>query len=1165
MIFNKKLGVTLIESIISLSLISTGVISGTVFYLDKQASEQLDFEAKRINYIISGFDSRFHLDGYSNLLWKQEKTANTNDKVKKILENSLISTYNRECGLASGWNPQQEDEKEQSLMPCDYTDLSKSNFNYTFKLESDPNNFIERIELLISTKESVVEIEKFNKNLENLINVRNRLPKEEQITYSGLKDFYFAKEADPEKRITLNECTKAKENCVIVASWDRAGETEELRRDGKNSIINDHISFRTDSFSDPLLCDFWNYNEVTKNYDLIESEKCGLGIYEQDIDTPFIKALGENLNTEGVFLNASCNSYKSNAAGYLIADGVVPCGIYEDKNNLKIMTISSNLDAESASVSDLVSKEVTSETMNNALLKVNGETFFTTLNVELTTVFKDTVEFKDLIVEKNIIINEANLNTLTVTAENTFSNPTFEDNVLIEKDLEVTDQVSAPYLLSTTDALAGESCNTSLENNMAIQKDEGILIICKHNPRTNGLTWQSNSLGEISPFDGECPIGWRELTEAEGRFIVGSGTIDSIVLDTSIRDQNGDLDFSRMAKIKEVYKEGDIGGKSSIQLTEDQIPNHDHSTVNTDHAILGQESAREKLGGVEFKANSKILESDKNNAPSQGDLSTDSVGLNKAHENRPSYYAVTWCVSEESLENKEVSTVEVSSEWVDYPDFINEWYNVGSLYDCTIEVEENLLNPSKGDGIKELVKMNNCKQDQKRDITKREIKYNIDGTLNGPRNKLDSNGQEIIETETRTILVQRAWVLHTPSYTDWVDYDLPFNCANDGVIVYINNTPHYRRTCDQIEERYRQEREIEIGTEEIRDLGDPIRETKVVRKHVFQSVTPTYVDCTNWIHHSYTSNWVPNLNNYYARDSIRQTKSEIKKRTCSYYGTISTGEEIVYKVEEERKTVTAERYMPGNIIVLYVNDVTVKDAAYKTDAYMNFAVYSDATIPNNGVAYSFGISTSQSNAKEFDSTQNSSVGAAGVVRISTDWSSGDIDTWVRDPCGSWIGYYNRSSNCRGKVGVLDVDDTSGRGPGENVTWPNGATAGNYYMCLHSYSGSSYVAWTKAWIGQNKIERYGFNVTRGRQYSCKYGTYVHSGYYDPYAKYEVYDYEKYNTRKSFPKNSTTVNNSIKLYGGHPTEGTERFYVNITNPSPSNLVEIRDSTGVVTIVK
>jgi len=1190
-ILKKTLGITLIEALISLSLISTVAITGTNFYIDIKKNDLLNIETKRIESVIKGLDKRFELEGYSSLLWQQDMSGNTNEEVGNILSRALVSEFNRECGLADGWTPQYEEEKDKALIACDLLDFNDSRFFFEFDLNVDPNKFINSGVLLVTLSEPKMNEEAFKENLEDLISVKSKLDSIIGRSLTGLREVNFVESSSPNNKISLIECIEEPEKCAINATWARSGDFEQVRIDGKNSILNDHVSFRENTMSDPLVCNLWIFNNETGEFEYKTNEKCGLGVYEKQetASAPFIRMSSSELTLNGMYLNSLCNSYNVDTNGYLFIEEEIACGVYEkemdgDTTTVEVVTLTNTMDVNQlATIKDLVVKTATASEIKNNILNVFGDTTITTLKVNGESTFNADTNFGNVLINKNLKVGKqenaddskvTNLKTLKTKKE-----ASFLDNISIEGEGVVVGQVDVSFensnILSTTNSKIGDRCNISEKNSMVIQKAEGIVIVCKLNERitkASGVTtytWQSNKIGEISPFNNSCPSGWRELEEAKGRFLVGAGEIEEKILNSEIVDEFGKLDYSKMSTVTQKYKLGAIGGKSYIQLKEDQLPNHDHSSPNVDHVILAMDSAQGKAGNVQFKAHENVIGSVKEdirtqNSISKYDLHTNTAGSDKSHENRPSYYSVVWCISEEPDEEINASIETIFSDWVDYPALEGAWYNIGDRYDCTTEVEEQLNNPSRTPSSTiERVRHNKCKQDQEREIIERQIKYTPEGNFI-IRNKTNEFGTELKSTEERTIWVKRAWVEYPPSYTPWVDYGLPFNCANDGVVIQQGGNYAYRRTCDQKEERYRQHREIEIGTEEIRNDGDPIREERTVRKHVFQEVTPAYVNCANWVHHSY-SGWSPNLNNYYARDSIRQARQEKQTRQCSYYGTISTGETIQYKVETEIRFIENERYMPGNKIVLYINDIAIRDAAYTTTGYVSVPVYSDARIPNNGINYSFSLYSVQGTAKEYDSTQNSDIGAAGDVRMSTYWpSGGDIDSWVRDPCGGWISYMNRNVTCNGKTGVLDVDDLTG-GKGENVTYPSGAPEGTYMFCLHNYSGNARVQTTKIWLGNNITTRTNFGVTSGAERGCSRGTYITSGYYDPYARYDIFDYEKYNSRRVISTGATQVNTNVKLYGGKPNEPREHFYMILSNPSPAHLIEIRDSMGVIYISK
>ena len=78
----------------------------------------------------------------------------------------------------------------------------------------------------------------------------------------------------------------------------------------------------------------------------------------------------------------------------------------------------------------------------------------------------------------------------------------------------------------------------------------------------------------------------------------------------------------------------------------------------------------------------------------------------------------------------------------------------------------------------------------------------------------------------------------------------------------------------------------------------------------------------------------------------------------------------------------------------------------------------------------------------------------GYLSITSTWSrSGDGDLVVATPNNKIIYYLNRGPSPLTDQGVLDVDNTAGKGP-ENVFWAYNNTTpptGVYYVCFSQYS------------------------------------------------------------------------------------------------------------------
>ena len=99
-----------------------------------------------------------------------------------------------------------------------------------------------------------------------------------------------------------------------------------------------------------------------------------------------------------------------------------------------------------------------------------------------------------------------------------------------------------------------------------------------------------------------CPERWSELTTAQGRFIVGVGTL-----------------------VNETYTLGDTGGEAFHQLTIEEMPSHSHDARAMHYEVYGG-----GRNGASHGAN-------------PGQWNTGETGGNQPHENRPPYLALLYC------------------------------------------------------------------------------------------------------------------------------------------------------------------------------------------------------------------------------------------------------------------------------------------------------------------------------------------------------------------------------------------------------------------------------------------------------------------------------------------------------------------------------------------
>lgn len=114
--------------------------------------------------------------------------------------------------------------------------------------------------------------------------------------------------------------------------------------------------------------------------------------------------------------------------------------------------------------------------------------------------------------------------------------------------------------------------------------------------------------GTVSIFNlAGCPEGWSPLAAAQGRFIVGAGTLDG-----------------------DTYTPGDTGGSARHALSVEELPEHRHGVrmqfgygSESTYYIVGNNSGGRDVG--------------------YHPAYSEPVGGNEPHENRPPYLSLLYC------------------------------------------------------------------------------------------------------------------------------------------------------------------------------------------------------------------------------------------------------------------------------------------------------------------------------------------------------------------------------------------------------------------------------------------------------------------------------------------------------------------------------------------
>lgn len=220
-----------------------------------------------------------------------------------------------------------------------------------------------------------------------------------------------------------------------------------------------------------------------------------------------------------------------------------------------------------------------------------------------------------------------------------------------------------------------------------------------------------------------------------------------------------------------------------------------------------------------------------------------------------------------------------------YPSLYSEWIKIGNVTDCiNWTPEESTIDF----GVIFIQTSESCKQNEERTVTTR---------------KIDNETQIVTETgsykENRIVNTigtrestgnKEQWLATTPIYTEWVGNGEITNCTNwspsTDTVTKNQTFTQIATDCNQNQTRTRQDREIGQYTNEIKNIGSPILETRIGfatsqreaigTKDEWVTATPLY---GNWIvtNNLYDcTNWSPTGSSKTATETFTQTANDCK-------------------------------------------------------------------------------------------------------------------------------------------------------------------------------------------------------------------------------------------------------------------------------------------------
>lgn len=913
LIKNKK-GMTMIESIVALSLVA-GVTIGVVDY-SKSALEEARFKKSAVIplQIIKAVDRRIEIDGYSSSLWGSLPSTNNTDELIAYSKKAFISKNNLECGQSDAWIPQLETAKTDALIPCDFGLEPSKYYDYKMLTTSDLRGKLTSQDIIIKLKSDYDMIDdnlfKYHKML------LDKLKANQPDLVAGFFSVDYTNFTDLTKYVDLQECMSLENNCAIKVSWKSDGFHESLRLDGTNNMINSHISFAENYMESERQCLMWEYdNNGSYSTDAIPVD-CGIGIYNKTLnpviatlEVPTVDTVVDQINAMNpIILKETCNTYKKDANGYLVANGTTECGLFTGSDDgdhtntktVKVIQVVENLQVDSDKTStdsimiveNLIVGELNISEMFSDDLTVEGDTDIQVLVGE-KAILKDVVTMDTLVqlsksqFKSDLIITDKD-STDSVSAldlNNGDLNIKGLNLVEFKADTNVVEETNTTRLTIEEDPLLNTSglfCAVDLEGEIAFNGKN--ILICKQSVNDPKVyKWMSNRQGEILAFNGSCPSEWTELSDFNGRTLVGNGKVFDPYLGTI------------------EYQTGQTGGKSFVKLNISEMPEHSHDYTDayfSEHwGNLGSGSLLGEKGGQD----------NDNNLYTKTE-STDPVGGDLPHENRSPFVVVKYCMFEDGDKASEVfpePSYNQDDYWYPYTDEIGDWYTKQNLQ-CSSFIYKDMRPDSQEYWVRD------CDVEKERSIKGREINY-LTGVI-----RYDGD----VDFETKTISEPEVWIRGAPEIHDWYDVPDPYNCS---YVSTVENTNNYSVTlyCDILRERTYQETINKIDSNgNILDWqywGELHKETKIEKDNFVENIskTSTRIVCGDWYLPSSEDNkpWEPEL--LCPRgETMDQSRTVYYERSCDIKATIYGTEYDISNVTEYSAEVQNLPDQPCGIIDL---------------------------------------------------------------------------------------------------------------------------------------------------------------------------------------------------------------------------------------------------------
>ena len=445
--FNNK-GFTLFETLLSTTVVMAIIVGFIYWNMEQQRQRQATIFGKDIVSIVTAFDKRIHVDGWDISNFKNGTEWVDSSAFIEMLDTEFIAKE-ATCAGEKNWVPVLEKEKTTKLLPCKFWTKIPYEFDVRASITTDEEGFIKSFTAIFQPKNETY----FYKDFRYYNIARIAANANDSLNVTGGHQFYFAADSDPSSKISNKQCLELKDNCTLIATYDREGGNEYLRVDGTNSMLGSAVTFKESKGHDKLRCVKWE--KVTSDAWESKTVDCGIGIHKETGSPVSVDIAINSSTNERVMLDRLCPVYTHSGSSFIESSKNAPCGLLPQDD----------------AGTEVAYQVIDTLSAAKGLIK----TIYT------DTIFADEINTNYMNVKKDLaVLGDSKMDgTLTVEGRGQF-----ENNINLTK-VEV----------------AGGSCSP---NGLLARDYKGLILSCE-----SGVWTTQSTTGMYAFFNARtCPPGW---------------------------------------------------------------------------------------------------------------------------------------------------------------------------------------------------------------------------------------------------------------------------------------------------------------------------------------------------------------------------------------------------------------------------------------------------------------------------------------------------------------------------------------------------------------------------------------------------------------------------------------------------------------------------------